>query len=68
MVCARKAAERRARARSEVQDRGRSQELDRQKVESLGQKTGLCRWLVGSGLAPRIGCKVEEAYAPLFRA
>src|ERR1700730_377844 len=41
MVCARKASERPARARSQVQERDRSQELDRQKVEGLAQKTRL---------------------------
>jgi outer membrane protein len=41
--CARKASERPACARPQVQDPGRSQVLDRQKVKSLAQKTGLRR-------------------------
>jgi hypothetical protein len=40
MVCARKASERPACARPQVQDPERSQVLDRQKVKSLAQKTG----------------------------
>src|SRR5438270_11143134 len=41
MVSARKASERPARARSQVQHWPPSQELDREKVESVAQKTGL---------------------------